>query len=202
MGLALPFLKDGPSTGLKPSTVLVLGGSSALGASAIQLLRIALPESKIFVTASKKHHQIITERLGAHLAFDRTSPSLVEDVKAATPDSKGVDAIIDTVGAGASERHIFDAFNPDSPRRYGQVWTGDDEIEAPAGIDSVQFRSRDFMNIAGGNNMFVSLQALLEGKEYKAPLPIRKVGKGIEALVPGLDLMRKGVSGEKLVVIV
>ena len=34
----LPFLEGGPTSGLQPSSVLILGGSSAVGAATIQLL--------------------------------------------------------------------------------------------------------------------------------------------------------------------
>jgi D-arabinose 1-dehydrogenase-like Zn-dependent alcohol dehydrogenase len=202
LGIPLPFLAEGPITGFTPATILVLGGSSALGASAIQLIRLALPGSKILVTASSKHHTIITERLGAHVALDRSSTSLIADIRDSTPASKGVDAILDTVGAGATERHIFQAFSVDGPKRYAQVWTGDDEIEVPSGVDSVLFRSRDYLQIQGGKNILWSLQTLLAEGLYKAPLPVRQVGNSINALESGLDLMRKGVSGEKLVVLV
>jgi NADPH:quinone reductase-like Zn-dependent oxidoreductase len=200
--IPLPFLKEGPTTGLKPSTILVLGGSSALGASAIQLLRLAIPDSKILVTASTKHHKLIIDTLGPDMVFDRCSSSLVTDIKAATPGSKGVDAILDTVGAGTTERHIFDAFDPDGPKRYAQVWTGDAEIEVPTGVNSVLFRSRDFLQLQGGKNILLALQTLLEEKKYKAPLPVQKVGERIDGLERGLDLMRKGVSGQKLVVVI
>ena len=201
LSVSLPSLKDGPTEDrLQPRSVLVLGGSSALGASAIQLLRLALPDSIILTTVSTKHQKLVTE-LGVQHALNRTSPSLVSDVKAVTPDKKGVDAIFDAVGAGASDRHIFEVFQEDGPKRYAQVWTGDDEIKVPKGVDSVLFRSRDFMQIDGGKNIFLALEKLLAEGKYKAPLPIRRVDGGFEALEEGLDLMRKGVSGEKLVVL-
>jgi NADPH:quinone reductase-like Zn-dependent oxidoreductase len=197
---ALPFLKDGPTTGFKPSSILILGGSSALGAATIQLLRLAIPTCTILVTASPKHHSHITNTLGADGAFDRNSASLIEDVRSSSPGSRGVEAIIDAVGAGATERHIFQAFDSNGPKRYAQVWTGDDEIEVPSRVASVMFRGRDISQLQGGKNIMLSLQTLLEEDKYKLPLPVHKVGDGFEALERGLELMRKGVSGEKLVV--
>jgi threonine dehydrogenase-like Zn-dependent dehydrogenase len=122
------------------------------------------------------------------------------DVKSATPGSRGVDAIIDTVGAGSTQRHIFEAFDTNGPKRYAQVWTGDEEIEVPSGVDSVMFRGRDMTKLQGGKNIMLTLQTLLEEGKYKLPLPVHKVGNGLDALGKGLELMRKGVSGEKLVV--
>ncbi|KAI1386077.1 putative alcohol dehydrogenase [Hypoxylon trugodes] len=198
----LPFLKDGPATGFVPSSALVLGGSSALGAATIQLLRLALPDCTVLTTSSPKHHSRLTNTLGAHRAFDRTSTTLVADVKEASPASRGVDAIIDTVGAGATEKHVFETFDPQGPKKYAQVWTGDDEIKVPSGVDSVLFRSRDLSQIQGVENMMGSLQNLLEEGKYKLPLPVHIVGGGLGALQMGLEKMLKGVSGEKLVLVV
>jgi threonine dehydrogenase-like Zn-dependent dehydrogenase len=196
----LPFLKDGPTTGFRPSSILILGASSALGAAAVQLLRLAVPDCTILATSSPRHHAHIVDALGANRAFDRNSPSLVADVKVASPGSRGVDAIIDAVGAGSTQSHVFKVFNQEGPRKYAQVWTGDDEIEVPDGIHSVMFRSRDFAQLPGGKNIMLSLQTLLEEGRYRLPLPVHQVGDGFDGLQKGLELMRKGVSGEKLVV--
>ena len=196
----LPFLWDGPTTGFRPSSVLILGGSSAVGAATIQLMRLSVPECKILVTSSPKHHARLINDLGADMAFDRDSISLVADVKVTTSGSKGVDAIVDVVGAGSIQRHLFETLNPEGPRKYAQVWTGDGEIQAPAGVDSVLFRGRDLPRLPGNENIMRALQDLLEEGKYKLPLPLRRVGHGLEGLVDGLELMRRGVSGEKLVV--
>jgi NADPH:quinone reductase-like Zn-dependent oxidoreductase len=197
---ALPFLRDGPTTGFKPSSVLIVGGSSAVGAALIQLLRLAVPECTILATSSPKNHSHITNTLGADKAIDRNSATLISDVKSATPGSRGVDAIIDVVGAGSTQRHIFEAFDSNGPKRYGQVWTGDEEIEVPRGVDSVMISGRYLSQIQGGRNVMSALQTLLEEGKYKLPLPVHKVGHGFDTLEKGLELMRKGVSGEKLVV--
>lgn len=198
----LPFLRDGPTTGFQPSSVLVLGGSSAVGAATIQLLRLALPDCTILATSSTKHHSYITNSLGAHGTIDRGSTSLPMDVKTQTPASRGVDAIIDAVGAAAMSKHVFDAFDPDGPKRYAQVWTGDEEIVGTSGVESIMFRGRDFPHLPGNKNIMQSLQRLLDEGKYKLPLPVHKVGDGFDALERGLELMRQGVSGEKLVVTV
>jgi threonine dehydrogenase-like Zn-dependent dehydrogenase len=197
---SLPFLKDGPATGFRPSSVLVLGGSSAVGAASIQLLRLAVPDCTILATSSPKNHSHITSTLGANKAFDRNSATLIMDVKSASPGSRGVDAIIDVVGAGNTQRHIFEAFYSNGPKRYGQVWTGDEEIEVPSGVDSVMISGRYLSQLQGGRNIMPALQTLLEEGKYKLPLPVHKVGDGFDTLEKGLELMRKGVSGEKLVV--
>lgn len=195
----LPFVPDGAADGFKPAAVLILGGSSALGAAAIQLLRLAVPQCAILTTSSPKHFDHLAS-LGADKTLDRSSESLVDDARAATANAKGVDAILDLVGAGASQRKIFDAFNPEGPRKYAQVWTGDDEVAVPEGVDSVLFRSRDWAQVQGGAYFMKALENLLKEGKYKRPLPVEVVGQGLDGLKAGLDLMRKGVSGQKLAV--
>ncbi|KAJ5180960.1 hypothetical protein N7492_004170 [Penicillium capsulatum] len=175
------------------------GGSSAVGAATIQLLRRALPGCKILTTSSPKHHAHLRNTLGADTALDRGSTTLARDVRSATPGCRGVDAIVDTVGAGAAQQDIFQALNPRGPQRYAQVWTGAAEIEAPPEVDSVLFRGRDLPQLPGHENIMFTLQSLLEEQKYQLPLPVRHVGHGLTALQRGLELMRDGVSGEKLV---
>ncbi|OAQ65913.1 alcohol dehydrogenase [Pochonia chlamydosporia 170] len=200
LGMSLPFIPGTVGDGFVPKTVLVLGGSSALGAASILLLRLAVPSCRILATGSKRHLGHITDYLGADVAIDRNSGSLVADIRASTEGGKGIDAIIDTVGAGAEDSSIFEVFESSGPKKYAQVWTGEDEIRVPEGVESVLFRSRDFGLLQGGTNIMQGLQTLLEKGQYKPPLPVRIVGTGINGLNQGLNLMRKGVSGEKLVV--
>jgi hypothetical protein len=54
----------------------------------------------------------------------------------------------------------------------------------------------------GVKSVMVALQILLKEEKYKLPLPVHRLGVGFDALEKGLELMRKGVSGEKLVVTV
>lgn len=199
LNCSLPFLQNGPTTGFAPSSALILGGSSALGAATIQLLRLSLPNCKILATSSPKHHSHL-KKLDVDQPFPRDSPSLIADIKSATEESRGVDTIIDVVGAGRTQTSIFEAFDQRGPKRYAQVWTGDEEIKVPEGVDSILFRSRDLARIQGHENVMRALQDLLREDIYKLPLPVRVVGDGLEGLKQGLDIMRGGVSGEKLVV--
>lgn len=196
--IPLPFLEGGPTSGLAPSSVLILGGSSAVGAATIQLLRLAVPQCQILATSSPKHHDHIKNYLGTDAVIDRNSASLPLDAKRATPNEHGVDAIIDVVGAGRMQTDIFEALKPEGPRIYAQVWTGDHEIDAPEGVNSIMFRGRDRPQLRGNQNLVSSLAKLLQEEKYKLRLPVHHVGDGVSALEQGLDLMRKGVSGEKL----
>jgi NADPH:quinone reductase-like Zn-dependent oxidoreductase len=196
----LPFIEDGPTSGLQPSSVLILGGSSAVGAATIQLLRLAIPDCKILATSSTRHHDHLRNYLGVDEVIDRNSSSLPQDAKQATAGRQGVDAILDVVAAGRAQRDIFEALSPTGPKIYAQVWTGDEEIVAPEGVNSIMFRGRDLPQLPGNQNIVRALEQLLQEKRYKLPLPVHHVGHGLSALEKALGLMRQGVSGEKLVV--
>lgn len=196
----LPFLKGGPASGLQPSSVLILGGSSAVGAATIQLLRLAIPGCRILATSSSRHHDYLKSHLGVDEAIHRNSSSLPQDVKQATRSCQGVDAILDVVGAGRTQRDVFEALNPNGPKIYAQVWTGDEQIDAPNGVNSIMFRGRDLPQLPGSQNIVRALEQLLHEEKYTLPLPVHHVGHGLGALEKALELMRQGVSGEKLVV--
>ncbi|KAH7025670.1 chaperonin 10-like protein [Microdochium trichocladiopsis] len=202
LGLRPPFLPSQDTTSSPIKSVLVLGGSSAVGAAAIQLLRLSLPpEATILATSSPRHHRHLEEYLGASKAVDRSSKSLVQDVQQLTPDGHGVDAIVDAVGAGAGSDGIFDVLRTDGLQRYAQVWTGDEEVSVLSRVDSVLFRSRDLPSIDGHEEVLRALEKLLEEGKYKLPLPVKVVdGRGLAAFESGLGLVRNGVSGEKVVV--
>jgi len=59
---------------------------------------------------------------------------------------------------------------------------------------------RDLEKLKEGENGPLALERLLEVGRYNLPLPVRKVGYGFKGLVKGLELMRRSVSGEELVV--
>ncbi|KAK3681669.1 chaperonin 10-like protein [Podospora appendiculata] len=180
-------------------SVLVLGGSSGVGTSAIQLLRMALPDAKILSTNSPLHAGRLA-RLGATSCFDRDDPKIVAAIKEATPGGRGVDAIIDTVAAAQQRSELFDALNPDGPKLYSHVLTGD-EIKIPENVKSVDIYGRlAFEATGGGTDVMTKLVELVDAKTFKLPLRVEVVGKDLESIGPGLEKLKAGVSGTKLVV--
>lgn len=84
-----------PATGVKPTgkTILIWGGASSVGATAIQFADAA--GLTVITTASAHNHEFV-KSLGANAVFDYKSPTVVEDVarKLANTDFVGVfDAI-------------------------------------------------------------------------------------------------------------
>jgi NADPH2:quinone reductase len=89
--------------GLKESeTLLVHGGSSGIGTTAIQLAKAF--GAKVFVTAGSVDKCDACRKLGADLAINYRSEDFVAAVKAAT-GGKGADVILDMVGGDYIERN-------------------------------------------------------------------------------------------------
>lgn len=174
----------------------MLGGSSASGAAAIQLLRMAYPSISILATASKKHHARLTD-LGATYVADYKSASVVADLKAASPGAAGIDVIIDCVSSGASQTDISDVFDPSRSRRYAAVFTGV-PVSVPEGVTLLQANGPDAFSGEGGKVLIPSLTKLVEEGMYRTPLPVRVVGHGLESLPDVMDEV-KTVSGEKAI---
>ncbi|KPM40036.1 hypothetical protein AK830_g6527 [Neonectria ditissima] len=180
-----------------PRSVLVLGGSSAVGGAAIQMLRSALPEAIILATASPKHATRI-KGLGASEVIDRNSSSLLSDVAAVA--SEGVDAILDCVTAAAADSSVFSSLRSDGPRLYSQVFTGQ-KVTVPEGVESTVVFGRQIFGAPGGLSAMENLGKLVGENKYKFPVPTTVVGKGWEAIGVGLKQFEAGVSGQKLVVV-
>lgn len=90
--------------GLKPGeTLLVQGGASGIGVTAIQLARAF--GSRVFATAGSPEKCAACERLGAERAVNYRSEDFGEVVKQLT-GGKGVDVILDMVGGDYIQREL------------------------------------------------------------------------------------------------
>ncbi|EFY93692.1 alcohol dehydrogenase, putative [Metarhizium acridum CQMa 102] len=170
--------------------VLVVGGSSGVGASAVQLLRQALPLATILTTNSPKHNDHIV-KLGATTCIDRHDPNMVTTAKSASPAGGGVDAIIDAVGGAADNARLFDALRPDGPRVYSQVFTGD-KIAIPDGVSSVAVFGRMMFQLPGGMLTMSKLVELVDNGKFKLPLQISIGGKDLRRLARVWRSLRPG----------
>ena len=196
--IPLPDLPNTSTSGRTPTSILVLGGSSSVGAAAIQLLRLACPSLPILATSSPQHHAHLAS-LGATKLFDYRSPTVVSDIKAASPDASGVDMIIDCVDAGAAKTDICDVLDPSGSKMYAGVIAGPRSVPVPEGITKLDIGGWSIFDVQGGKQIIPALTRLVEEGKYKVPLPVKVVGHGLEQVPMVMDKV-KGVSGEKLVV--
>ncbi|KAI1641361.1 GroES-like protein [Biscogniauxia mediterranea] len=195
LGVTIPGLSNSDS-GNKLESILILGGSSGVGSSAIELLRLALPNVTIITTSSATHHAHL-KSLGANVCLERAAQNDAAALKAATPGGAGVDAILDAVGAGTDSPAVFDALKADGPKIYSLVITRPD-AKVPEGLKSTLVAGPMVFGKAPGAMAF--LHKLVEEGRFKLPLKVEVVGKGFEAIDQGLKRFPADVSGTKLVV--
>jgi NADPH2:quinone reductase len=84
-------------------SLLVQGGSSGIGVSAIQMARAT--GNRVFATAGSDEKCAACVRLGAEKAFNYKTQDFLAEVKAAT-GGKGVDVILDMVGGDYVPREL------------------------------------------------------------------------------------------------
>ena len=83
-------------------TILIHGGASGIGTTAIQLAKAF--GARPFVTASAEKHEAC-RRLGAEVVIDYRTEDFVRRVKEAT-DGRGVDLILDMIGGDYCPRNL------------------------------------------------------------------------------------------------
>ncbi|MBM3565862.1 MAG: NAD(P)H-quinone oxidoreductase, partial [Alphaproteobacteria bacterium] len=87
----------------KDETILIHGGSSGIGTTAIQVA--SRMGARVIVTAGSAEKCAACEKLGAIKAINYRATDFVEAIKELT-GGKGVDVIVDMVGADYIERNI------------------------------------------------------------------------------------------------
>lgn len=220
--LALPF----PTTHAGPTgrTVVVWGGATSVGSNAIQLAVAA--GHRVLTTASPHNHDLV-RGLGAEVALDYRSPTVVADLVAAV-DGAEVAGVL-AVGTGSAEPSVELAAatgarrvaltSPsvsfgDLPRRAGpsaalvatlaRLVASNVSLQVRARRHGVRARyvwgSTLMTNEVGPMLWRDHLPAALaEGRHVCAPAP-EVVGEGLASVQVALDRLRAGVSARKLVV--
>lgn len=199
--IPLPFLQENESTSRQNlRSVLIIGGSSGVGATAIQILRLSEPSLQILATASQSHHSQLLS-LGATSCIDRGSTDIVQDIMTASISGEGVDGILDAVGGASHEGQpfLFDALRSDGPRCYSAVLTGS-EVSIPVGVDATTSSGRQTFDMAGGKQAMSALGKLTRDGNFRPPLNVEIVGQGLASIGDGLEKLKSGVSRTKLIV--
>ena len=109
--------------------------------------------------------------------------------------------IVDAVASGASQTNIYDTLNVDGPKEVGEVFTGT-QIQVPEGVKRTIAFGRQVFDAPGGKNAMTALARLLNEGRYKQPNQVQRIGTGFGAIAEGLEMLKGGVSGTKLVVTV
>lgn len=87
----------------KGESILIHGGSSGIGTTAIQLSKVF--GARVFVTAGSDEKCSFCERLGADKAINYRKLNFVDSIMSLT-DGRGVDLVLDMVGGSYIEKNI------------------------------------------------------------------------------------------------
>ncbi|KAL1620744.1 hypothetical protein SLS56_009564 [Neofusicoccum ribis] len=195
--LGLPF----PSTNPQPTnqTLLVWGGSSSVGATAVQLA--VASGLKVVATASTRNHDFV-KSLGATKVVDYSSSSVVDDILAAIKEVGGSFAgVYDAISEPGSLKHIGAVTDklgvtpvvvvlppPESLTKTVES----KQVAAP----TIALQHKEVAHAVWGK--FVP-EGLASGQFKAKPDPL-VVGKGLEKIQDALDKQHAGVSAQKVVV--
>ncbi|KAE8154971.1 chaperonin 10-like protein [Aspergillus avenaceus] len=202
-GLYLPKylgISELPSESPKPSTntVLIWGGASSVGATAIQLA--AASGLKVITTASPANHDFV-KAMGASVVLDYRSPSVVEDIVRELKDTP-LAGIYDAISEDASFSPILDIVTRlnTTVKVVGVLpYKTPTENFSPTfvfGYDISHTPHEKFGEAVWGE--FIP-KALASGQLQAKPHPL-VVGHGLDAIQHGLDVQKAGVSAKKVVV--
>jgi len=216
-----------PSTSPKPTgeMLLIWGGSTSVGSNAIQL---AVAAGYTVVTTASPHNFDYVKRLGAGLAFDYRSKTVVADIIQALRGRRLAGALaiglgsaspcIDIVGACQGVRFValatpaasFDdvpAGRGRLPRllpAVGRMLAGNLGLAAKTAAKRVKTKFIWGSSLLGnevGPMIYETFlpAALAQGRFVAAPDPL-VVGHELEAIPKAIERQRQGVSARKLVV--
>ncbi|PSK45989.1 hypothetical protein B9Z65_4957 [Elsinoe australis] len=197
--LALPY----PELSPKPSNkvILIWGGSSSVGGTAVQLAKAS--GVTVITTASAHNREYAKYHLGADKVLDHKSPSIVDDV---------VDAIKST---GKEFAGVYDSISvPESFKPIGAIF---EKLGSGSKKLAVTLPASGLPDDVQAGNVFAAtvlnkdkavaehvwgkfLYTALEKGSFK-PLPEALViGKGLENVQKATDKNKEGVSAKKVVV--
>lgn len=157
----------------------------------------------VLTTASKKHAQYC-KALGAAQVFDHNDADIVDQlVKALKPSARDFAGVYDAIATSASRKPLYEMLQRLGGGFVASVRQPEDRL--PKGVTSKMI-SAPWILVAPGQaeaartswRDFVP-QALEKGILKPAP-PALVVGTGLEKVQEALDLLKRGVSGQKVVV--
>ncbi|KAK7182438.1 zinc-binding dehydrogenase [Paraphaeosphaeria sporulosa] len=214
LNLEYPQL-DAKATG---KTVLVWGGSTSVGLSAIQLALAAGYE--VISTSSPRNFDLL-KSLGASEVFDYNDPKVVANVVMAMKGRTSAGALaigegsmfrcLDVLGRCKGDKHMAMATYPvpSHPKRFALLHTIYCFVTSMISITvksklrgiTTSFVWGSVAHSPVGEAVYARFlpDALANGKFRAAPEPV-VAGEGLEAIQGAIDLQKKGVSARKVVV--
>ncbi|GFF57167.1 zinc-binding alcohol dehydrogenase domain-containing protein cipB [Aspergillus udagawae] len=195
LSLPLPSVSEAKKTG---QTILIWGGASSVGATAIQLA--VASGLSVISTASVANHEFV-KSLGADAVFDYRSPTVVDEIAKAVTNTEFV-GVYDAIG----EKTSFAAISALADRVDRPVNTAS---VLPCEQQTPRFAPKYVVaySIIQDPHKFIGEwiwgeflpKALASGRFQAKPDPYL-VGNGIMDIQHALDVQKKGVSAKKVIV--
>ncbi|KAF2443143.1 GroES-like protein [Karstenula rhodostoma CBS 690.94] len=214
LNLEYPQLDANP-TG---KTLLVWGGSTSVGLSAIQLAVAAGYE--VISTASPRNFDLL-KSLGANEVYNYNDPKVVDDVVTAMKGKTSAGALaigensmfrcLDVLSRCKGDKHMAMATYPvpSQPKRFAMLQTIYYFVTSMISITvksklrriATSFVWGSVAHSPVGEAVYANFlpAALTNGKFRAAPEPV-VAGEGLEAIQGAIELQKKGVSARKVVV--
>ncbi|GAB7331717.1 hypothetical protein MBLNU13_g03697t1 [Cladosporium sp. NU13] len=197
--LSLPYPSASPSPSHLHRTLVIWGGSSSVGSTAIQLARAS--GATIIAVASARNEEYC-RALGAGEVFDYHSPSVEDDLVKALKGST-LAGIYHAAGPDDAVRSCARVAERSEGKALVVTVRGAPKVGLPGSVRVKAIRSSDIFergNEVGGRvwRDYVPV-ALAKGLLVPAPEAV-VVGKGLRSVQHGLDVQKKGVSARKVVV--
>ncbi|KAH8646521.1 chaperonin 10-like protein [Ilyonectria robusta] len=184
LGLPQPSPDKAPNS--SASSILVWGASSAVGSIVVQLARLS--GLTVFAAASERHHAHLRS-LGASVVVDYHSPTAVADlVAAAKKAGKEIEYAVDAICEPDTIKPTVEVLSASTAATKKVVHT----LDWPAGVPQPE----------GIQNQQLCHEALPKWLETGAIVPLqhRVIEGGLGGIQNAMDQVKKGISGEKLVV--
>ncbi|EPE08549.1 zinc-binding oxidoreductase [Ophiostoma piceae UAMH 11346] len=202
LGLPLPSVDAAkipvPAAGEKVKTALVWGGSSSVGSAAIQLTRAS--GARVISTASPQNHTLV-RALGAEAVYDYHSKTVVADLVQALQDADLV-GVYDAISLDASTAAVAEILDG-----LGKTLPVANVLPTERKTERYQPRFIHASDIATGELAFIAegvwkkyVPAALANGSLQAKPDANVVGHGLDKIQDAINVLRKGVSAQKVVV--
>ncbi|KAK3356754.1 chaperonin 10-like protein [Lasiosphaeria hispida] len=202
--IPLPGWSLPPPPPTTPTALLVWGGASAgVGSMTIQLARMA--GLTVFATASGHHHARLRS-LGAAHVVDYHSPTAVgELVAAAERAGMRIGLAVDAISLGTTLPAVIEVLRRSAgagEKRISHTRPWPEEVTRPEDVEVRMVKGDDLWNRREDVCAWLYGEALPKwlAQDSLVLSPYRVVGQGVAGIQGGLQVLSKGVSGEKLVV--
>ncbi|KAJ5897277.1 Polyketide synthase enoylreductase [Penicillium tannophilum] len=204
LGLGVPVYGRLPAAGNTnqdegsgKKSVLIWGGSSSVGSNAIQLaVAIGL---EVLTTASPRNFEGL-KKLGADMVFDYTAPDVVSHIVHELDARSNCVGIFQAAGFAASLGPVLEIASLVKSDVFVVTTMPLQEDMVPDGVRA---------NMLFGGNQEVILElwreylpkALEDGEYHALPDPLVMHTRGLNGIQEGYDVLKKGVSAKKVVVL-